>query len=101
MEQTVEFQSFRMRTFMVKGNSPCSRKGNSFMVLKPQNRIVQRCRSKAFSPACLFRFSESSAPYPIPTQSLDRGGEGWGRRKRDVGEPRGGLLKRAAAPACW
>jgi hypothetical protein len=40
------------------------------MVLKPENLIVQRCRSKVFSPACLFRFSESSAPYPIATQPL-------------------------------
>ena len=38
------------------------------MVLKPQNLIVQRCRSKAFLPACLFPFSESSALYPIATQ---------------------------------
>jgi hypothetical protein len=38
------------------------------MVLKPENVIVQRCRSKAFSPVCLFRFSESSAFYPIATQ---------------------------------
>jgi len=74
MEQTVEFQSFRMRTFMLKGKSPCSWKGNSFMVLEPQNLIVQRCRSKAFSPACLFRFSKSSALYPIATQPLE--GEG-------------------------
>jgi hypothetical protein len=64
MEQTVEFQSFRMRTFEMRGNSPCLWKGNSFMALRPQNVIVQRFRSKAFSPACLFRFSESFAPLP-------------------------------------
>jgi hypothetical protein len=39
------------------------------MALKPLNAIVQRFRSKTFSPACLFRFSESPAPYPIATQS--------------------------------
>jgi hypothetical protein len=64
MEQTVEFQSFRMRTFEVRGKGPCLLKGNSFMFLKSLNVMVQRFRSKAFSPACLFRFSESSAPLP-------------------------------------
>jgi len=64
MEQTAEFQSFRMRTFEVKGNGHCLWKGNSFMALKLLNVIVQRFRSKAFSPACLFRFSESSTPSP-------------------------------------
>jgi hypothetical protein len=31
-----------MRTFEVKGKSPCPWKGNSFMTLEPQNVIVQR-----------------------------------------------------------
>ncbi len=48
------------------------------MVLKPQNLIVQKCRSKAFSPACLFRFSESSALYPIATQPPEGEGKGQG-----------------------
>jgi hypothetical protein len=44
------------------------------MSLEPQNVIVQRFRSKAFSPACLFRFSESSAPLPnYDTVSKGRG----------------------------
>jgi hypothetical protein len=44
MEQTVEFQSFRMRTFVVRGNGPCLWKGYSFMALKRVNVIVQRSR---------------------------------------------------------
>jgi hypothetical protein len=36
-EQTVEFQTFRMRTFEVKGKSLCPWKGNSFMTLEPQD----------------------------------------------------------------
>jgi len=44
------------------------------MALKRLNGIVQRFRSKAFSPACLFRFSESSAPLPnCDTVSGERG----------------------------
>ena len=74
MEQTAEFQSFRMRTFEVKGNGPCLWKDYSFMALKRVNVIVQRSRSKAFSPACLFRFLESSAPFPnYDTVSKGRG----------------------------
>jgi len=74
MEQTVEFQSFRMRTFEVRGNGPCLWKGYSFMALKRVNVIVQRFRSKAFSPVCLFRFLESSAPLPnYDTVSMGRG----------------------------
>jgi hypothetical protein len=42
--------------------------------LRPQNLIVQRYRSKAFSPACLFRFSEFSPLHLIATQY--RGAEG-------------------------
>jgi len=73
-EQTVEFQSFRMQTFEVRGNGPCFWKGNSFMALKPLNVIVQRFRSKTFSPACLFRFQNPLPFYLIATQSLDGGG---------------------------
>jgi hypothetical protein len=57
---------------MVKGKNPFCCNGNAFMVLKPENLIVQRCRSKAFSPTCLFRFSELSALCPPATQSRDR-----------------------------
>jgi hypothetical protein len=72
-EQTVEFQSFRMRTFNVKGNCSCLWKGKSFMALKPLNGIVQRFRSKAFSPACLFRFLESS-PSLLNCDTVSNGG---------------------------
>jgi hypothetical protein len=34
------------------------------MGLKLLNLIIKRFHSKAFSPACLFRFSESSFPSP-------------------------------------
>jgi hypothetical protein len=42
--------------------------------LNPQNFIVKRLRSKAFSPVCLSRFSELHPLSPIATQSLE--GEG-------------------------
>ena len=61
-KQTVEFESFSLRTFKVMDNGPCFWKVNSFMTSKPLNGVVQRFRSQAFSPACLFRFSESSVP---------------------------------------
>ena len=73
-EQTVEFQSFRMRTFEARGNGPCLWKGNPFIALKRLNVIVQRFRSKAFSLACLFRFPESSAPLPN-CDTVSKGGE--------------------------
>jgi hypothetical protein len=42
------------------------------MVLKPLNLIVQRLRSKAFSPVCLFRFSEFLPLVPVVIQLNDR-----------------------------
>ena len=77
MEQTAEFQSFRMRTFEVKGNGPCLWKGYSFMALERVNVIVQRFRSKAFSPACLFRSLESSASLPNCDTVPKGGGDFW------------------------
>jgi iron complex transport system substrate-binding protein len=52
------------------------------MTLKRLNGIVQRFRSKVFSPACLFRFSES--PAPLPNCDIVFGGRrlrggGWNR----------------------
>jgi hypothetical protein len=46
------------------------------MVLKRLNVIVQRFRPKAFSPACLFLFSESSAPLPYSGTASCGGGQG-------------------------
>ena len=51
------------------------------MVLKFPSLMVQRLRSKAFSPVCLFRFSEF-----LPLHSLQRGEEKVGAtRLRDEG----------------
>jgi hypothetical protein len=54
--QSAGFQSLRMRTFKVMGYCSLNRKTNFFRVLNPQNVIIKRLRSKAFSPSCLFRF---------------------------------------------
>jgi len=61
------------------------------MTSKPLNGVVQRFRSKAFSPACLFRFSESSVPLrdfatvPWRLPAVGRGeDEGEGDQERDL-----------------
>jgi hypothetical protein len=56
--QPAGFQSFRMRTFKVMGYYSRHRNLNFSRALNPQNLIAKRLRSKAFSPVCLFRFSE-------------------------------------------
>ena len=76
-EQTGGFQSFRMRTFKVRGNGPCCKKVNSFMALKSLSLTVQRLRSKAFSPVRLFRFPEFLPLIPNTTQPQGGEGAGW------------------------
>jgi hypothetical protein len=56
--QTAGFQNFRMRTFNVRGNGRRHKKVHSFMTLVLLSFTVKRLRLKAFSPACLSRFSE-------------------------------------------
>ena len=78
--------STQMLVRAVKGNRSYLWKGNSFMALKRLNGIAQGStlpspkrlragRSKAFSPACLFRFLESSAPLPN-CDTVSKGGRG-------------------------
>jgi hypothetical protein len=56
MDHTAGFQSFRMRTFKVKGHCRCHKNVNSFEVLNSLNIMVQRLRPKAFLPVRLSRF---------------------------------------------
>ena len=73
-ERTAEFQSFRMRTFNVKGNGSCLWKGKSFMALKRLNGIVQRSALKlSHPPVCsVFRIL---CPFTQLRYSLQRGAE--------------------------
>ena len=68
-EQTAGFQSFRMRTFKVRGYCYRHKRINSFMTLKSSVLIVERLRSKAFSPVCLSRYLESQPLILLTTQS--------------------------------
>ena len=54
-EQTIGFQSFRMRIFEVRGYCPYYEK-STFHVFEISEAHFLRLRSKAFSPACPFRF---------------------------------------------
>jgi hypothetical protein len=82
-EQTAEFQSFRMRTFKVRGRCPCHVKVKSFMVLKFLSLTVQRLRPKALLLVCLFRLSELAPLFSIVKRSLEgeSGGDSGGRKE--------------------
>jgi hypothetical protein len=75
-EQAAGFQSFRMRTYKVIGYCPRHRKTNFFKALNLHSLIIKRWRSKAFSPDCLFRFSEFQPLSPIVTQPPTAGERG-------------------------
>jgi hypothetical protein len=68
--QAAGFQSFRMRMFRVRDYCRWHKKLNSFLALKFLSLMVQRLRSKAFSPVCLSRFLEFLPLIPITTQPL-------------------------------
>lgn len=50
--QTAGFQSFRIRTFNLRGNCRRHKKVNSIMTLNPLSFAGKRLRPKAFSPVC-------------------------------------------------
>jgi hypothetical protein len=52
------------------------------MALKSPSLMVQRLRSKAFSPVCLSRFLEFLPLIPITTQPLREEGKGEGDRMK-------------------
>jgi len=84
-EQTAGFQSFRMRTFKVRGHCCCHKKVSSFPALKSLSLMVERLRSKAFSPVCLSRFLEFLTFIPITTRSSGRRESSEGGIKRERG----------------